>query len=292
MWQNELEYNLKLKMIIYSMKFLLLIISSLLFISCSKNIPTIEERKNLALSFALQNNLKENILQSTEFNIFSLQSDFQNCKNRTLNIYIEGDGLSWVSKTQVSSNPTPINQTLLNLLTLDDSSCKVYLARPCQYINSSKCKEEYWTNKRFSKEIINSFDEVLNILKSKYKNKDFNLVGYSGGGAVATLLASQRNDIKNLITIAGNLDIEKWVSIHKISKLDGSLNPADFTANLENIKQYHIVGNSDKIVPKEIFLSYFSKFKNKKNIDYIYTDSTHICCFEDSFEEVLKKTKD
>ena len=51
MWQNELEYNLKLKMIIYSMKFLLLIISSLLFISCSKNIPTIEERKNLALSF-------------------------------------------------------------------------------------------------------------------------------------------------------------------------------------------------------------------------------------------------
>ncbi|MFW3326920.1 alpha/beta hydrolase [Aliarcobacter butzleri] len=274
------------------MKFLLLIISSLLFISCSKNIPSIEERKSSAMLLASKNHLEENILKSTNFNIFSLQSDFKACKNGTLNIYIEGDGLAWISKTQVSSNPTPINRTLLNLLTLDDSSCRVYLARPCQYINSYKCQEEYWTNKRFSKEIIDSFNEVLNSLKDKFLNKDFNIIGYSGGGAVATLLASKRDDIKYLITIAGNLDIEKWTKIHNISKLDGSLNPADFTANIENIKQYHIVGNSDKIVPKEIFLSYFSKFKNKENIEYIYTDSTHICCFENSLKEVLNKIKD
>ncbi len=274
------------------MKNMLFVFFSFIFVSCSSKIPSVKERTNSALSLASKSNLEEFIINSTNFNIFSLQSQNINCENRTLNIYIEGDGLSWVSKTQVSSNPTPINQTLLNLLTIDDSSCKVYLARPCQYINSSKCKEEYWTNKRFSKKIIDSFDEVLNSLKDKFLNKDFNLIGYSGGGAVGVLLASKRDDIKNLITIAGNLDIEKWTKMHNISKLDGSLNPADFTANLENIKQYHIVGNSDKIIPKEILLSYFSKFKNKENIEYIYTNSTHICCFENSFEEVLKKTKD
>ena len=51
----------------------------------------------------------------------------------------------------------------------------------------------------------------------------------------------------------------------------------------------YIIGNDDKIVPKEVFLSYFSKFKNKKNIEYIYTNSNHSCCFETAFKEVLNK---
>ncbi|MCT7566663.1 serine hydrolase family protein [Aliarcobacter butzleri] len=271
------------------MKPFLITLISLIFISCSSKIPSMEERTNSVLNFASQNNLNKVIINSSNFNIFSLQSNTNSCENQTLNIYIEGDGLSWISKNQISDNPTPINQTLLNLLSLDKSSCKVYLARPCQYISSLKCNKSYWTNKRFSKEIVYSFDEVLNSLKNRYKNKDFNLIGYSGGGAVSTLLASQREDIKNLITIAGNLDIEKWTNFHKISKLDGSLNPANFTLNLENIKQFHIIGNDDKIVPKEIFLSYFSKFSNKKNIEYIYTNSNHSCCFKSAFKEVLNK---
>ena len=271
------------------MKNMLFVFFSFIFVSCSSKIPSVKERTNNALSLASKNSLEELIINNTSFNIFSLQSQNINCENRTLNIYIEGDGLAWISRSQVSQNPTPISQTLLKLLTLDKNICKVYLARPCQYVETSKCKQEYWTNKRFNKEIIESFDEALNSLKTKYKNRDFNLIGYSGGGAVATLVASKRDDTKNIITIAGNLDIDKWVSIHNISKLEGSLNPTNFTSNLENIKQFHIIGNDDKIVPKEVFLSYFSKFKNKKNIEYIYTNSNHSCCFETAFKEVLNQ---
>ena len=271
------------------MKNMLFVFFSFIFVSCSSKIPSVKERTNSALSLASKNSLEELIINNTSFNIFSLQSQSINCENRTLNIYIEGDGLAWISKNQISLNPTPISQTILKLLSLDNNKCKVYLARPCQYVESSNCKQEYWTNKRFSNEIIDIFDEVLNNLRTKYQNRDFNLIGYSGGGAVSTLLASKRDDIKNLITIAGNLDIDKWVNIHNISKLEGSLNPANFTSTLENIKQIHIIGNDDKIVPKEIFLSYFSKFSNKKNIEYIYTNSNHSCCFETTFKEVLNK---
>ena len=64
------------------------------------------------------------------------------------------------------------------------------------------------------------------------------------------------------------MDIEEWNRIKNISKLNGSLNPADFTQSLENIKQYHLIGSNDKIIPKEIFFSYKNRFKNKKNIEY------------------------
>ncbi|MEZ4694464.1 MAG: hypothetical protein R2837_10880 [Aliarcobacter sp.] len=54
------------------------------------------------------------------------------------------------------------------------------------------------------------------------------------------LLSAYRNDIDSLITVAGNLDIEKWTTMYNLSKLDGSLNPADFSKKLENIKQFRI----------------------------------------------------
>lgn len=45
---------------------------------------------------------------------------------------------------------------------------------------------------------------------------------------VATILSSYRSDVKYLVTIAGNLDIEKWVPIKRFNTLYGSLNPKDF----------------------------------------------------------------
>ena len=81
------------------------------------------------------------------------------------------------------------------------------------------------------------------------------------------------------------MDIEEWSRIKNISKLNGSLNPADFTQSLENIKQYHLIGSNDKIIPKEIFFSYQNRFKNKKNIEYFIYESDHSCCWENIYKE-------
>lgn len=222
------------------------------------------------------NNLNKKILKSSLFNIYSIQNKNLNCQNKSLKVFFEGDGLSWISKNRISSNPTPINPIGLKLMIKDKSSCKIYLARPCQFISSNTCERKYWTSHRFNEKIINSYLQILDNIKSHQNNKSFEFVGYSGGGAIATLLTAKRNDVIKLVTYAGNLDIVKWTDIHNISPLKGSLNPVDFTSHLEVISQIHYVGKYDKIMPIHVFKSYQSKFGNTTKIKLILLDSNHI----------------
>lgn len=269
--------------------FLLLII--VIFNACVNNIPNSNERKLKAISLIENRNFAEVDIETSTFNLFSLQKNNLNCQNKNLKIYIEGDGLAWLTRRIISKNPTPTNSTILKLMNQDNYDCKLYLARPCQFIDSALCKKDYWTNLRFSEEVIKSFDESLNHIKDRYKNDSFTLIGHSGGGAVATLLASKRKDISMLITISGNLDIDKWTSMYNLSKLEGSLNPANYTKNLENINQYHLIGNNDDIIPKEIFLSYLSKFDKKDKINYRFFDENHNCCWEKPYKTFLEESK-
>jgi len=243
-----------------------------LFTGCGKNIPTLQERKATAFSLSKEQNLQERIYQ-TPFNLLSYQTSLQGCEN--INIFIEGDGLAWVTKHTVSSNPTPLNPVGLKLMLKNNSACKLYLARPCQYIDSQMCEKKYWTSHRFNEKVIESYVKVLDEIKSMYKNKSFILHGYSGGGVIATIVSTKREDVKTLVTYAGNLDTDKWTTLHKITPLTGSLNPADFTQNLQNLPQTHYVGIKDKVIPIEIFQSFCSKFTHRHNIKLILLDSTH-----------------
>lgn len=262
----------------------------LFFTGCINNIPTPTERKTntLALIESKKDMLQKEIKTST-FNLFSLQKISISCENTAINIYVEGDGLSWISRNQISSNPTPINPIALKLMLSDTkNNCNIYIARPCQYLNSNICEEKYWTSHRFNTKVIESYNEALDIIKNDNKNSNFNLIGYSGGATIALLIASNRDDINSITTVAGNLDTEAWTKMHNISKLDGSLNPADFSEKLENIKQHHLIGTDDSIIPKEVYQSYISKFENKKNITYSTHEATHNNGWEDIYKNYLK----
>jgi dienelactone hydrolase len=276
------------------MKNLLLLLNLIfvfIFTGCINNIPTPKERKAKILSLVENNNFIEVDIETSTFPLFSLQNINNNCKNKNLKIYIEGDGLAWITRNTISKDPTPINLTTIKLMNQDTDQCKLYLARPCQFTTSSLCNKKYWTSHRFSSEVLNSFTDSLNHIKAKYNNSSFTLIGYSGGGAIATLLASKRDDINMIITIAGNLNIDKWTSMHNISKLEGSLNPSDYTKELENIEQYHLIGKQDDIVPKDVFLSYLSRFDRKDKIHYKLFDTTHNCCWEESYKFFLQELK-
>ncbi len=163
-----------------------------------------------------------------------------------ITVYIEGDGAAWRSRTEPSSDPTPQRFMGLRLAELDPSANVAYLARPCQYSRGAACNTTYWTDRRFSEEVIAAMSAALDRLKTA---GGIHLVGYSGGAAVAVLVAARRNDILSLRTVAGNLDSEAVNRFNRVSPMPASLNPVDVAARLTGLPQRHLTGSADRRVP-------------------------------------------
>jgi len=196
-------------------------------------------------------------------------------EGKTINIYIEGDGFAWVSRKRKSLNPTPKNPISLRLAAMDGSTNVIYLARPCQYTgwqNEGRCPQKYWTSHKYSPTVVNSFHKALDDIKRRYQAPNFNLIGYSGGGTIATLVAADRDDVLSIRTVAGNLDIDYHTNFHKVTKLTGSLNPKDIAAKIAHIPQRHFVGSMDQNVTPEIYYSYAQAMGVDKCLNYNFVD--------------------
>ncbi|WDP87396.1 MAG: hypothetical protein HUN05_21590 [Desulfobacter sp.] len=75
-----------------------------------------------------------------------------------------------------SDNPTPLTPVGLKLFLKDPAPWKIYLARPCQYLTSGACCQKYWASHRFSKEIMDAFQGVLEQIKAEYTPEGFTLL--------------------------------------------------------------------------------------------------------------------
>lgn len=175
-----------------------------------------------------------------------------------LRVYLEGDGRAWITATQPSLDPTP-RDLLLARLALSDPRPSVYLARPCQFIQSPGCGPQYWTQRRFSQEIVANLSEALDQLQRHHGNRDFELIGYSGSGALVLLLAAARDDIAQVQTLAGNLSPRRWAERLELEPLHGSLEPLDFAERLRALPQRHLAGNEDQVVPASLLEDYAAR---------------------------------
>ncbi len=205
----------------------------------------------------------------------------------TLTVYIEGDGFAWVTSSMPSNDPTPRDPVALKMALQQQTGAAAYLARPCQYIGAEKtqgCDKTLWTDRRFAPEVIDATSVALDTLKSQAHAARLVLVGYSGGGAVAALVAARRTDVDRLVTVAGNLDIAAWTELHAVHPLEGSLNPADEAARLAAIPQLHFVGGRDDVMPEAVARSYAARFPPAQQpairvIEYY----THACCWAENW---------
>jgi hypothetical protein len=249
--------------------------------------PAPETRRQNAHDLASRHDWQAVTLDSHPY---SLQSFIPGASTRTdtLSVYIEGDGLAWLSRRRVSTDPTPAKPVGLQLALLDNRP-SAYLARPCQYIRQENCEPALWTSARFSAEVIDASNQALDQLKHLFGAGQLRLIGYSGGAAIAALLAVRRQDVIQLVTIAGNLDHAAWTQHHRVSPLSKSLNPADYWQTLATVPQLHFTGQNDRNIDRHVTEAYLDRFpaENRPPVKII-EGADHDCCWAEHWPALLR----
>jgi predicted alpha/beta hydrolase family esterase len=205
--------------------------------------------------------------------------------SKAVHIYIEGDGRPWIWRHIIAKDPTSTNTLMLKLMRLD-SAPSVYLGRPCYYgaKKSDNCSRDLWTSERYSSQVVASMNAAL--LSLIGDDQPIVLMGHSGGGALAMLMAEHLPNVQAVVTIAGNLDIEAWTELHRYIPLEGSLNPASRPPLSPHIYQLHLAGGHDDNVAAEMI----ERVARQQNAEYRYIEKyNHICCWKEIWPEILSE---
>ncbi len=171
-----------------------------------------------------------------------------------LGVFIEGDGFAWIDSARPSSDPTPRDPIGLRMAVVEKAERVLYVGRPCQYGGAQSdlaCDSRIWTSHRFAPEVVDALDRAIDMAKDEVTAGKVSLVGFSGGGTMAALLAARRNDVDELITVAAPLDLAAWSAWHHMTPLNGSLDPAGVAERWKSLPQSHFVGTNDEVVPPE-----------------------------------------
>lgn len=204
--------------------------------------------------------------------------------NSALHVYLEGDGTPWARKRVAASDPTPRKPLMLEFMLLDPAP-SIYLGRPCYHgLNKVKaCTPEMWTDKRYSEAVVASMSAALDRLSVDYQA--LVLLGHSGGGTLAMLLAERQPKTETVITVAANLDTERWAALHKQQPLTGSLNPATRPPLPVQIRQMHFAGAEDDNVPPMLVRDAIAQQQGATF--KVFPKQDHSCCWRDVWKEIL-----
>ena len=204
------------------------------------------------------------LLKTNPFLLTSYQKFSPNSQSPFLTVYIEGDGRTWITRSKLSTDPTPRNPLALKLAFLDPSPNVAYLARPCQFTPQhleTECQSVIWSDQRFSEKVIAAMNQAVDQLKANAKAKQIQLVGFSGGAAIAVLIAARRHDVATLTTVAGDLDHQALSEYHHTTPLTNSLNPRSVLSKLVQLPQHHFSGEKDLVVPGFIAANFVADLK-------------------------------
>jgi pimeloyl-ACP methyl ester carboxylesterase len=213
-------------------------------------------------------------------------------RQNVLVVYIEGDGRAWTNPWEASSDPTPTDPVGLRLAAADPARPLLYLARPCQFIVSQRCRPALWTDERLSEAMVDVFQHLIDYALHRTDSRRIGLIGYSGGGALAALIAERRGDVAWLITVAANLDLAAWVRSSDIAPLVGSIDPAARIHKLEHLPQTHFAGSDDAVVPPAVIESFVARLPPDAPARLVIVPHfDHVCCWVEAWERLLGQAR-
>ncbi|GGY33311.1 alpha/beta fold hydrolase [Pseudoduganella albidiflava] len=216
----------------------------------------------------------------------SLHASLPASLHASLHVYIEHDGTPWAGFDRVADDPTPRTPYALELMARD-AGPRLLLGRPCyfQAQASPPCGPLVWTHGRYSPQVVASMVAALRGYLAAHPFRHVVLVGYSGGGTLAWLMAAHLPEATALVTIAANLDVAGWARLHGYSPLAGSLDPAALPPLRPAITERHYVGGRDANVPPSVVRSFARRHPRASVIEIAAFD--HVCCWLERWPELL-----
>lgn len=173
--------------------------------------------------------------------------------NQPINVYIDGGIGGFVPAGPPGITSKPDENLTLRLAMLDPSDNVVFISRPCQFgISDPACLDSAWENGRMAKLIYASIRRALDHVLAVVPHTRLNLVGYSGGGAIAALLAADRRDVVSLRTLAGNLDPDGNGQLHGVEPQNDFIDSMQIAPRIAFLPQEHFVGDMDVFIPEKI----------------------------------------
>lgn len=225
-------------------------------------------------------------LPAAPFSLFALSRG----RAEIWNVYIEGDGAAWPTPFHPPADPTPDEPVALHLAAQDRAPGVLYLGRPCQYLTSTAlaaCPARYWLGQRFAPEVLGWYQAWLDQFRAHGGARGFRLIGYSGGGVLAALLAARRSDVVQVLTVAAPLDLAAWVAHHDLSPLTESLDPMRQAAG-RLPDAVHFVGDGDRVVPPAIAQGFSARHGGMVRVVRGYD---HVCCWSRDWRQLLGELK-
>lgn len=195
-----------------------------------------------------------------------------------VHLYLDGDGSPWLGTGRIATDPSARDPLILDLLRRDDETA-LLLGRPCYYQPTpvARCEPWLWTMGRYSEAVVASLEAAAKTLLARYPRAEVTLIGFSGGGTLAVLLAPRLPRVNAVVTLAANLDIDAWTAAHDYTPLAGSLNPATLPPLPASIRQRHLFGARDRDVPRALAARFLERQVAAEVVEVPGFD--HRCCW-------------
>lgn len=188
-----------------------------------------------------------------------------------LHVYLEGDGLPWKDGRVPSAEPTTRESIVLPLMAIDPLP-SLYLARPCYngHALDAGCNNALWTQARYGAAVVDAMTQGLVDFCRRHQVRELVLIGHSGGGSLAMLLAGRLPQTRAVVTLAGNYDIDVWADYHGYLGLRDSLNPANLADS--GVMEWHVLARRDAVVPPVLFEQ---RLRQRKKSRVMIIDADH-----------------